>query len=445
MNWHDVPVTRRTILGTSAALAVAAGTTAALRLRHSDDLAETPLYSETVALLRDGTRTLVPAGRAATLVPNSRTPLGAPGRRALLDMEERWVSGGRPWTRTTDVWSPLLRAALLDLRVLSHELPCSVAGWSSAWRYAWPRDTAHVAVALALCGYVEQALDQLRFMQSVQLDDGSFEARYDIYSRRAPDQRPAQFDGAAWLLWAAAEVSRSAGTGAQAVHAVLEPMINRSCQLLSGSLNRRGLPPNTPDYWEVRTNGLTLGIAAPVWFGLLNGTDMLRQMGNDALATKTKTAADTLNSALSGRFGPEYTRELDKEHLDASMAFLCPPYTPTPPDDEVLSALTRAERAMSRPAGGLAPGAGWKADGVSWTPQTALFACVHAANGNAAKATQLLHWIDTHRTAAGSIPEKVLYDGRPAAVAPLAWTAALTVLTIAELRGARGPVRRQAH
>ena len=34
---------------------------------------------------------------------------------------------------------------------------------------------------------------------------------------------------------------------------------------------------------------------------------------------------------------------------------------------------------------------------------------------------------------AGSFPEKVLYDGRPAAVAPLAWTAALVVIARHEL------------
>jgi hypothetical protein len=33
----------------------------------------------------------------------------------------------------------------------------------------------------------------------------------------------------------------------------------------------------------------------------------------------------------------------------------------------------------------------------------------------------------------GSFPEKVLWDGQPAAVAPLAWTAALAILTIESL------------
>lgn len=42
----------------------------------------------------------------------------------------------------------------------------------------------------------------------------------------------------------------------------------------------------------------------------------------------------------------------------------------------------------------------------------------------------MLGWLATHRTGAGSLPEKVLFDGRPAAVAPLAWTAANVLLAI---------------
>ena len=37
--------------------------------------------------------------------------------------------------------------------------------------------------------------------------------------------------------------------------------------------------------------------------------------------------------------------------------------------------------AMARPAGGLAPGAAWKRDGISWTPQTSLYALTAAVNG----------------------------------------------------------------
>jgi hypothetical protein len=100
-------------------------------------------------------------------------------------------------------------------------------------------------------------------------------------------------------------------------------------------------------------------------------------------------------------------------------------------------AWTAAQSELRRPAGGLAPGAGWRADGISWTPETALFALTAAHLGRGDVAAHWLDWLDAHRTDAGALPEKVLADGSPASVAPLAWTAALVVLTVAELDGRR--------
>ena len=84
---------------------------------------------------------------------------------------------------------------------------------------------------------------------------------------------------------------------------------------------------------------------------------------------------------------------------------------------------------MARPAGGLAPGGSWRRDGISWTNATATYALTAAAVGERQSAQGWLGWLDRHRTPAGSFPEKVLADGRPASVAPLAWTAAAVVLT----------------
>jgi GH15 family glucan-1,4-alpha-glucosidase len=53
--------------------------------------------------------------------------------------------------------------------------------------------------------------------------------------------------------------------------------------------------------------------------------------------------------------------------------------------------------------------------------------------GERDEALARLRWLDQHRTAAGSLPEKVLANGQPAAVAPLAWTAAVVVITADQL------------
>ncbi|MHB1473198.1 MAG: glycoside hydrolase family 15, partial [Dermatophilaceae bacterium] len=82
---------------------------------------------------------------------------------------------------------------------------------------------------------------------------------------------------------------------------------------------------------------------------------------------------------------------------------------------------------------GLAPGAGWKQDGISWTPETALVAYTAAMSGRPEMAEHWMDWLSAHRTEWGSLPEKVLATGAPAGPAPLAWTASLVILTAAQL------------
>ena len=92
---------------------------------------------------------------------------------------------------------------------------------------------------------------------------------------------------------------------------------------------------------------------------------------------------------------------------------------------------------MQRPAGGLAPGAGWKNDGISWTPATALFALTAASIGDTSQARQRLTWLDEHRTDQGALPEKVRSDGSLAGPAPLAFTDALVTLAVDALTASR--------
>ena len=54
-------------------------------------------------------------------------------------------------------------------------------------------------------------------------------------------------------------------------------------------------------------------------------------------------------------------------------------------------------------------------------------------SGRPQLAAHWMDWLSAHRTPWGSLPEKVLATGAPAGPAPLAWTAALVVLTAAEL------------
>ena len=127
-----------------------------------------------------------------------------------------------------------------------------------------------------------------------------------------------------------------------------------------------------------------------------------------------------------------YQRYVGGGGADAAVAVLLPPFADRV-DADALAAFRASVPLMARPAGGLAPGERWKTDGVSWTPQTSLYAYVSAAIGDDQAARRWLSWLDAHRTPLGALPEKVLAGGEPAAVAPLGWTAAVVLLTLSTL------------
>jgi GH15 family glucan-1,4-alpha-glucosidase len=429
------PSRRRLLLGGAGVLALG-GAGAGVAADRAGRV-EIPLYSETVAFSAPRLRELVLPPRLGVLVPGTRVLRDAAQHVLLLEDEEQWLAGCAPWVRSAADDDGLLRSALLDLRALSAHLPASVAGWSRRWRYAWPRDVSFVAAALARAGRPDDAVHQLGFLQSVQRRDGWFEARYDLGTGGAPDDRVPQLDGTGWVLWAADQVARHAPDRAGELLAPLRPMLVRSAAGLLASLDAESaLPPVSSDYWELVEDTLTLGTAAAVLAGLRSASTALPVVDELSLTDRTRAASDLLGAQVRAHFGPDgYPRLLGGSAADAAITFLVPPIGPTAPDLEVMSALDRAQTSMSRPAGGLAPGAAWKEDGISWTPETALFAAAWAATGYRSRAEALLRWLGDHRTAAGSFPEKVLHDGRPAAVAPLAWTAALVVIARHELEG----------
>ncbi|WP_194288700.1 glycoside hydrolase family 15 [Ornithinicoccus halotolerans] len=319
-----------------------------------------------------------------------------------------------------------------------------LAAPSANWRFVWPRDAAFVAVGYARTGHRSDALAVLRLLQSQQRADGAMAARWvPDGTGRTPDEREVQEDGPGWALWAVHQVLLTEATqdGRRAVGLQLGPLVTRStARLLERLEGATGLPAPSPDYWEVPEDQLTLGVAATALMGLeaaaaiatAGVVDPAQWRDADVDPAALRGHADRLRSAVVGAFGPGYPRHIGRGRVDAAVTFLGPPFLAEPLAGAA-AARHRAREEMARPAGGVAPGAGWKRDGISWTPETALLGLAAAAAGEEQRARHWLDWLASHRTEAGSLPEKVLHDGSPAAVAPLAWTAALVLLTLAEL------------
>jgi len=394
-----------------------------------------------------GSLALTAALIAATATPEAQPNLiTGPSWRATQDVpgmvprgpiaDAAWLSLGSVPGKGTR-WEDMGRVALLDLHQLSQPSGAVAAGAGGPWNYAWPRDTAFVAVALARTGHHAEALQALTFLQRVQLGDGGFEARYLLNGSGPPDGRARQSDGAGWALWALGEVSQSSRDKSPPPAGLRALLDKATAFALSVTDDGHRLPPPSPDYWEVRASRTSLGTVAPLLAGLQASGSMYAALGEPALAWRSGAAAAGLLTRVTERFGDDYERFGDQRFrggggLDAAVAFLMPPFAESP-SPKVVDAWMRYQADAVRPAGGLAPGAGWKQDGISWTPETALVAFTAAMSGRHEIAEHWMDWLNAHRTGWGSLPEKVLATGAPAGPAPLAWTASLVILTAAEL------------
>lgn len=389
--------------------------------------------------------TVVLAAISATSAATPDAPpvlVAAPGWRAARSSaaDAAWLSLGSVPGKGTR-WAEMSRTALLDLHQLSRPNGAVAAGAAGRWNYAWPRDTAFVAVALARTGHRDDALRALTFLQQVQLKDGGFEARYRLDGSGPPDDRARQSDGAGWVLWAAAEVGGSPENAGVPVS--LRPLVDRATAFaLAATDNGRRLPPASPDYWEVGVRHTSLGTVAPLLAGLQASQEMYVGLAEPVLARRSGTAAARLRALMGQQFSDGWERFgsgwLGGGGLDAAVTFMMPPFATLPPP-QVEQAWRRYQSDALRPAGGLAPGANWKGDGISWTPETALVAYTAAMSGRPEISARWMDWLNNHRAPGGSLPEKVLAGGAPAGPAPLAWTAALVVLTSAELQAPGSP------
>jgi GH15 family glucan-1,4-alpha-glucosidase len=411
---------------------------------HRGGMADIDPYLDTMALDWSGTLTDIPPGQGTSaLEPGTRVvrpPAGAPAShvaaaRELAAAQRRWLAAGTvPGAGTA--YAGMARDALLDLRTMTLSDGAVLAAGSADWRYAWPRDGAFAVVAYAKTGHLADARRVLGFFQRMQPADGRFAARYLPDGSGTPDNRPSQLDGVGWMLWSLGTVVDATPAADRAsTLADLRQLLDRSTQAAESSLGSNGLPSVSPDYWEVRETKLTLGTAAPLLAGLRSSAAMYSELGDLSAASTATASADRLSAAITKNFGPTYGRYEGSDQRDAAVSFLLPPFTATA-DPQVVAALKESVVQMARPAGGLAPGASWKHDGLSWTPETAIVALGAVGAGDDQLANHLLTWLDDHRTPAGSLSEKVSYQGQPVGTAPLVWSGATVLIALSELDAA---------
>lgn len=351
---------------------------------------------------------------------SDRDPDGA----AIAKAAREWVDrGSLPGEGTR--WESMSRWALVDIRQMMVSGQAAdaapAAGAARNWGYFWPRDGAFLAVALDRTGHNEEARHLVDVLAGLPFDDAEgFDARYLLGGDRVTlDPRGPQSDGCGWVLWALGSMSAASLPTSTAG-------LRSKClaNLMRLTWSGWSLPPPSPDYWELNVTRTSLGTVAP----MLAGLRAVARSGTAPERVLARDMAKRLAAQVHSQMGPELQRFGNSGGLDAAVAMLMPPFGPA--DHRVTKQWLGYQKVALRSSGGLAPGAGWKNDGTSWTPETALVAYTAAASGHDRIAERWLNWLDAYRTPWGSLPEKVNRSGNPAGPAPLLWTSALVLLTL---------------
>ncbi|MCX5589112.1 hypothetical protein [Streptomyces erythrochromogenes] len=390
-----------------------------------------------VLRLPSGRWRYLPDGAAESAVVEADDP----GALAQIEESRAWLAGGSVPGAGTEQRAAVERS-LLSMRALLKPNGAFAAGWSPPWKYSWPRDGAFAAAAFAVTGHDEEAYRILEYDARTQRADGTWEARTTLDGSGPPDARKWQLDGNGWVPWATWQWYRAApAAGRDERLRELYPMVRAAADFAARSLGPDGLPPASPDYWELDTATANIGTAAPLLAGLNASADLAARLGSGGDAERWAAASRRLSAGIAASFAPlGYQRTVDGKHgRDSAVAFMAPPFNTAPPG--LGEALDSTHRALLLPNGGVSPGndPDFSWGSYAWTASTSFFALAWAGTGEQAKADRVLDWVLSKRNGLGELPETVNGAGLPSSVAPLGWTDALVVLTVQALQGLPQP------
>ncbi|MFG2873605.1 hypothetical protein ACGFYU_00990 [Streptomyces sp. NPDC048337] len=390
-----------------------------------------------VLRLPSGRWRYLPDGASASTVVEANDA----GALAQVDESRAWLASGRV-PGSTAAQRAAAQRALLSMRALLKPGGAFAAAWSPPWEYSWPRDGAFAAVAFAATGHHDEAYRILGYDARTQRADGTWEARTKLDGSGPPDARKWQLDANGWVPWATWQWYRAAPPeGRDERLRALYPMVRKAADYAARSLGPNGLPPASPDYWELDTATTNIGTAAPLLSGLNASADLADRLGMGADAQRWGDAAARLSAGIATAFAPlGYQRTIDGKHgRDSAVAFMAPPFNAAPPG--LGAALDSTYRALLLPNGGVSPGndPDFSWGSYAWTASTSFFALAWSGTGEQAKAGRVLDWVLSKRNGLGELPETVNGAARPSSVAPLGWTDSLVVLSALALQGSPQP------
>lgn len=174
---------------------------------------------------------------------------------------------------------------------------------SPVYRFVWPRDGAKTATDMLALGFTEEAADFFAFLETLQLDDGSFAVNY------FPDgSRPLwdfgthgnEHDQPGMLPWGVEKVWRVSGDR-DWLEARWDGVQRAADHLVDMHDPRTGLLSRSRDLWELETGGSWTYANASAVAGLEASARIATELGHTADATRWQGQADGLRAAMHER------------------------------------------------------------------------------------------------------------------------------------------------
>ncbi|MFE3110755.1 hypothetical protein ACFXG8_24365 [Kitasatospora indigofera] len=378
---------------------------------------------------QDGTWSYLPTGATAAVSVAANDP----GALTQIAESKAWLDSGK--IPGAGPQRDAAERALLSMRALTQPNGAVAAAWGNGYyEYSWPRDSSFISAAFAATGHDVEAYQILKFNATTQSSYGTWEARYNFDTSMVRDGRHWQLDANGWVPWSAYQWYQAAPQDTRMARLTdIYPMIKKAADYTAAHLDANGLPPASPDYWELASAPTAnISTAAPLLAGLNAAAELATQLQRSDDATRYTAAARQLSDGIAKFFAPNgYMRSPDPKYgHDSAATFMAPPFNAAPAD--LAPALDSTYTALRKSNGGLLPGDGpehsW--GDATWTPSTSFFALAWYGTGQTARADGVLDWVLAHRNALGELPEQVTSGGSPSAMAPLAWTDSLVLMSL---------------
>lgn len=416
------------------------------------------------------------------------------GREKMLESAagywREWLSRRRPIFAgqpepgsDADRIDTLYRRSLLAMKLLADETYGGIIAapefdprreGCGGYGYCWGRDAAYIATALDVAGYHELTTRFYRWALRAQSKDGVWLQRHYMDGRPAPSWGLIQSDETGSILWGIWQhylITRD-----EEFLAEMWPGLRRGAEYLAGNLDSEtGLPRPSVDLWEERFSEATYSSGA-VAAGLLAAAQAARQLGHRKEASRWREVAEAIKRGMEtflwsqkeGRFLRGIKRKISADEyqwalgagrkvgrlddgglyphyfewedsvVDTSLLGLSFPFNLFSATDE------RMRRTAQEVAGRLeVPQVGgvmryeWDhyRGGNPWIICTLWLALYYVQTGERGEAERLFNWVLSHQTELGLLPEQIgRENGKPAWVAPLAWSHAMFIHAVMAFR-----------